>query len=150
MTVKEELDKIIGVVAVHTGVQPSSIIGGSMRPHSFARGLVCHVIANGFPHLAAEMASRTSMVRSAFNGAVRRVGGVLAARADAASVMNDIRAALGMPPLPKEAVEEKRRSPSPTKMMFGFDYTSAERREMREAMRASAEYMAQASPGIHS
>lgn len=125
-----ELETIIAAVSERLEIPKSAIISGSGHVYARARQTVSHILKTGFPYLINAFAEATSCTVANVRKSARTMECYMEACADTLDAMNEIRAKLSLPKL--KAKEQS--AISPTKRMFGFDYTEAQRDEMRKQM----------------
>lgn len=99
------------------------ILEGRNRTATRARGFVCHIVRNSYPHLINPLCESTSRTKAAImvlaESMEERIMGNIGMRV----LMNEIRTALK---LPKIKPNPQACNISATKTLFGFDYTEDE------------------------
>lgn len=138
----EDLDKILVVVADYMNVTKSSIAQPGDSRSAFAHDVVCHLLAEGFPHLVPDFAemAKTSVV-SVYH-ASERIDADIACDALTRKRINSFRRLLGIPAIRgKRAAKAHRGRCSATMLLFGFDWTDSETMLMSDACESAARYM---------
>lgn len=137
----DELNKIIEAVATSMGIS-AAFLQASADPQAItARRKVCHIVANGFPHLISAVGDTFSIKREKFYTMARIEDYNLARDPDAMFTMNGLRRALSLPALKNKHLFVRSRVLSATKRLFGFDYTDGELAKMHSAMESAAAFM---------
>lgn len=134
----EELAKILKIVSKHTGVARTDILEGNTRKCTDARGIVCHLIMYGLPHLKRTFIETSARTTDAFYKSAHTADMMVRRNPEYRYTVNCVRRRLGLPPMKYEDNE----SVSATMRLFGFDYTDADILRREKAMHDSMAYMA--------
>lgn len=134
-----EIETIIAAVSERTEIPKSDIISGGGHAYARARQMVCHILKSGFPYLIKAFADKTDNTVTNVYKSARIMDVLLESCADTLDTMNEIRVKLALPKL--KGTKREQSVISPTKRMFGFDYTEAERTEMRMQMLDAKAFM---------
>lgn len=137
----EELNQIISAVSRYTEVCKGDIMSGNDRESTKARGFVCHILRDGFPYLLSTFQGKSKMSRQAVYQAARRTDVCIKNDAETRHLMNRIRERMKLLPIKDVECNAKHPYISPTKRLFGFDYTDKERLRRKNAIISSMRFM---------
>lgn len=135
----EELTEIISLVSRYTEVPKTEILTGRNHIATKARGFVCHIVRDAYPHLIDPLCEVTERTKTAIMLLAKATEERITGDIDTRVLMNEIRIALRLP-----TIKPKQNSChiTDTKTLFGFDYTEEDVQERMVAAHNANVYMA--------
>lgn len=146
----DEISRVINTVSKVTGIGWIPMLESSKYADTHARQILCHIVVHNYPHLVPTLTQKTTISTSAILKAAKKEQGRIEEDTLELHQLNAVLIDLNLPLVRVDRKSEKKNKfkLSPTKQLFGFDYTIDEEIRMEKAIHAAISFMAKYGKGI--